>query len=249
MKKRIICAVLCVFLILSVCCSCQNFAEEASSAATTTAASLVETTTAETTTAQTETTQATTAPPIVIDSRADAYEALFRYIMENGTAEATDADIRNVYDAKATRAITFFDERKTRVETQKFDYFMGASEGEDQITLIADNAKFFVTITIPAEGDITIAYKHIAKKDGSPLTFEGWSTLAEGGRFGKSALWDRSIHHRTDIDSEDAIFNTLITLSHLEKYFTENGVGIVFGNLGFTFPTYDAYAMQFIYTR
>lgn len=245
MKKRIFCALMCVCLLLPASCACESMEEKESSPVQTTAETTVETTTEQTET----TTEMTTAAPIVIETRADAYDALFRYIMENGTAEVADTTIRNVYAANATRAITFSDERKTRVETYRYDYFMGASETAETITLIADYAKYYVTITIPAQGDITIEYKQIAKKDGSALTFEGWTTLSEGARFGKSALWDQNIHHKTDIDSEDAIYNTLINLSHFEKYFTEKNIGIVFENLGFTFPDYEFYAMQFIYSR
>lgn len=245
MKKRIFCALMCMGLLLSAFCACENFEEKESSPVQTTAASTVETTTAQTET----TTEMTTAVPIVIETRADAYDALFRYIMENGTEKEAEANLRNVYAANATRAVTFPDERKTRVETYKYDYFMGASEVRDAITLIADEAKYYVTITIPKNGDITIEYKQMAKKEGSSLTFEGWTTLAEGDRFGKSALWDQNVHHKTDIDSEDAIYNTLINLSHFEKYFAEKNVGITFSDLGFTFPTYDAYAMQFLYSR
>lgn len=247
MKKRILCAMIGVFFILSVCCSCQNFSEEESSAVQTTAATTMETTTVETTAAQTEMTEATTASPVVIESRADAYEALFRYIMENGTSHFIQTRMRNIHAAKADRAVRFKDARTTKNGTAVYAYFMGASTTENKITLIADHDRYFVTITIPEQGDIFIEYQH--QMQGEDSGFYGASTLKEGSRFGNSKYWDTCKYYRQVIDSEEAIFNTLIHLSHLEKYFTEKNIGIVFEDLGFTFPSYDTYAMQFIYPR
>lgn len=244
-------AFLCLFLVLITCSSCASFDRSSE-----TTPSIINTLPPETSTAQTETsttqpqtTAETTSAHITAESRADAYEVLFNYIMENGTQVISQANIRNVRSAKATRAITFSDVRKTKFSTQNFDYFMGASQTENKVTLIADNIYYYVTITIPKDSNILIEYKHITEKEGAGLRFEGSTTLEEGSRFGNSAYWKKTVYHTQDIDSEEAIYNTLINLSHIEKYFTENNVGIVFKDLGFTFPTYDAYAMQFIYPR
>lgn len=243
MKKRIVCALICVFFILSVCCSCQNVSEEESSTVQTTAASTVETTTAQTET----TTEMTTADPIVIESRADAYDALFRYIMENGTENFILTQMRNIHAAKADRAVRFKDERKTKNGSAVYAYFMGASTTENKITLIADCYRYFVTITIPEQGDILIEYQHQIK--GEKVSFSGSTTLKEGSCFSYSKYWDKSFHSNASIDSEEAIYNTLINLSHFEKYFTEKNIGIVFEDLGFTFLDYELYAMLFIYPR
>ena len=243
MKKRIFCALMCVCLLLPAFCACESIEEKESSPVQTTAETTVETTTEQTET----TTEMTTAAPIVIETRADAYDALFRYIMENGTENFSLTQMRNIHAAKADRAVRFKDERKTKNGSAVYAYFMGASTTENKITLIADCYRYFVTITIPEQGDILIEYQHQIK--GEKVSFSGSKTLKEGSCFSYSKSWDRSFYSNASIDSEEAIYNTLINLSHFEKYFTEKNIGIVFEDLGFTFLDYELYAMLFIYPR